>query len=190
MDRRWRAAIKAGQIHVIEVSEEKVRYVKKNGKQGWKKKFDRSSHKQDSSSASPSGAKLDLRCFNCGGIGHIATKCGTEKGSLTRSLLMKITYPSETNGKWPDSWSGQSVRKVSDDCDDEQGSEDGARCDDDDDTTPPMLEESDCSADDTTDKPSVRYVREGNAVRYIVDGSTQNTFSKAKAKVLRLVSSK
>ena len=193
MDRRWRAAIKAGQIHVIETPEEKVRYIKKNGKQSWKKKFDRSSHKPNSSSSSSSSEsrpKIDLRCYNCGGIGHIAGKCGTEKGSLTRSLLMKIGYPSETNGKWPDSWSGQSVRMVSDDCDcDEQGSDDGAR-DDGEDESPPIAEESDESADDTSDKPSVRYVREGDAVRYIVDGSTQNTFSKVKAKVLRIVSSK
>ena len=196
---RWRAGIKANQIRVKPV--DRVRYVKGRGghydgkkKSGWKSKpsnnFDSSSHKRNDDKVS--GPKLHLVCYNCGGVGHVATKCGTEKGSLTRSLLMGMTHPSEVTGKWPASWTGGKVRKTTDDEDDAQDSDEGAIDDILDDEVEGEEAESDEDTEETAPTEKVKYLKDKESIRYITEGVSTGSFSgsKVRSRVLRLVRGK
>ena len=195
LDRKWRAGIKSGQIHV---KRETVRYVK-DGKSKRKPYKGRGAYKLDKSNgpspplAEGEVANLKLRCYNCGGIGHGARVCGTPQKALTRKLLMEIRYPSEcvsAGAAWPTSWSdGSTVRKATADEsaeEDEQDSDDGAVADE---GADDGAESAD--SEDVPEPEKVRYARENDGtVRYITSGTTSSAYSGAVRVVRKLAGKK
>ena len=186
LDRKWRAGIRSEQIFL---KKDRVRFVRRNGRD--KKTFDRSKKSSDrgsrdgrdssrrtSAPALPVGdePKLNLRCYNCGGIFHVASVCPTPKGCFKRSFLMEIRYPracTEAGAAWPDSWSsGEKTRMAGecDECDQDEGqqSDEGAVPDEDGETS---------DSEDVPVPERTRFVRNGAEVQYVTDGLTQGSFA-------------